>query len=300
MNTATASVNRTAAAQGLTETVLRLGRDPVFAIAATIVMVYLLAAVGAALGWWAQDWRQPTGNLWAGPSAEHWLGTNILGQDIFQRALYSTRTAFEVGLLVSLAATVLGALSGAVAGYFQGRVVDEAILWLKGVLDAIPFYLFVAAIAFAFQDNPWSMHVAMIATFWTTTARLVRGEIIRLREMDFVLAARAIGLGHGTILLRHLLPNTYPLLLIQGSLTFVAAIKAEVILSFLGLGVEDSVSWGVMLAESTQEVLSGHFQNFLTASVLLFVLVMAFNLLADGLQDAVDPRLVRRHRRSVP
>ncbi len=136
------------------------------------------------------------------------------------------------------------------------------------------------------------MHIAMIATFWTTTARLVRGEVIKLKNFEFVEAARAIGLPQRLIIFRHILPNTFHILLVQATIVFVSAIKSEVILSFLGLGVKDGVSWGVMIAESTQEVQAGHFSNFVTASAFLFVLVMAFNLFSDALQDALDPRKV--------
>jgi ABC-type dipeptide/oligopeptide/nickel transport system permease subunit len=164
--------------------------------------------------------------------------------------------------------------------------------WLTGVLDSIPFYLFVAAVAYALQGKPWAMHLAMVATFWTGTGRLVRAEVMKLKTRDYVLAAQAIGLPETRIVLRHVLPNTAHILLVQASLAFIAAIKTEVILSFLGLGVQHGVSWGLMLAESTQEVLAGHFNNFLAASLMLFVLLLGFNLLADALQDAFDPQQV--------
>jgi peptide/nickel transport system permease protein len=191
---------------------------------------------------------------------------------------------------VALLSTALGAALGALAGWYSHGWIDASVLWLKGVLDSIPFYLFVAAVAFALQGQPWAMHVAMIATFWTGTGRLVRAEVMKLRTREFVLAAEAIGLPDLLILLRHVLPNTLPILLVQASIAFVAAIKTEVILSFLGLGVQHGVSWGLMLAESTQEVLAGHFNNFLAASLMLFALLLGFNLLADALQDAFDPR----------
>jgi len=138
------------------------------------------------------------------------------------------------------------------------------------------------------------MHLAMIVTFWTTTARIVRGEVMRIKSREFVEAARAMGLNGFTIVSRHVMPNTLHILLIQATITFVAAIKTEVILSFLGLGVKDGVSWGLMLAESSQEVLAGHFENFLAASIALFTLLMGFNLLADALQDALEPGRVIR------
>ncbi len=257
-----------------------------------IVGLFMIIALGVWLGLWGQGWSDNTGPMWASPSAEHWLGTNIIGQDIYQRAIYSTKTAFEVGLVVAVLSTIVGAILGALAGYYSNTWIDEVILWLKGVLDSIPFYLFVAAIAFALQGYAYSMHIAMIATFWTTTGRLVRGEVIKLKNFEFVEASRAIGLPQSKIIFRHILPNTFHILLVQATIVFVGAIKSEVILSFLGLGVVDGVSWGLMIAESTQEVQAGHFSNFLTASAFLFVLVMAFNMFSDALQDALDPRKV--------
>ena len=255
-----------------------------------IVMCFFLMALSVWTGLLGQDWSAADGGRWESAGAEHWFGTNVLGQDIFERAMYSVRTAFDIGLVVALVATALGALLGALAGWFSKTWVDGSILWLKGVLDSIPFYLFVAAVAYALRGQAWAMHVAMIATFWTTTGRLVRAEVMKLKSRDFVLAARAIDLPDALILWRHLLPNTVHILLVQFTITFVAAIKTEVILSFLGLGIQDGVSWGLMLAESTQEVLAGHFNNFLAASLLLFLLLMGLNLLADALQDALDPR----------
>lgn len=255
-----------------------------------VVTVFFVIALGVWFGWWGGKWAETGDGQWLPPSPEHWLGTTILGQDIFARAIFSTRTAFEIGLVVAAASTLLGALFGALSGYFAHTAIDGLVLWLKGVLDSIPFYLFVAAIAFALDGNPWAMHIAMIATFWTTTARLVRGEVIKLKSLEFVEAARAIGLHPLVILFRHIVPNTLHILLVQATIVFVAAIKSEVILSFLGLGVQDGVSWGLMIAESTSEVIAGHYMNFIAASGFLFALVMGFNLFADGLQDALDPK----------
>ena len=255
-----------------------------------IVGLFFLVAVGVGLGWLGQDWSAADGGRWEPASADHWFGTNVLGQDIFQRAIYSVRTAFEIGLVVSLLSTLLGAVLGGLSGWYSESWVDDGTLWLMGVLDSIPFYLFVAAVAFALQGQAWAMHLAMIATFWTTTGRLVRGEVMRIKSREFVLAARVIGLPSHLILFRHILPNSMHILLVQATISFIAAIKTEVILSFLGLGVQDGVSWGLMLAESTQEVPAGQFNNFLAASLMLFVLLLGFNLLADALQDAFDPR----------
>lgn len=255
----------------------------------SIVLVFFVLALGVWAGLLGQDWSAASGDRWQSPDANFWFGTNILGQDVFQRSIFSVQTAFEIGIVVSVFSTVLGAFLGAIAGWYSNSWIDSAVLWLTGVLDSIPFYLFVAAVAYALQGKGWAMHIAMIATFWTTTGRLVRAEVMKLKSREFVLSAQAIGLPDLQILSRHLLPNTSHILLVQTSIAFVAAIKTEVILSFLGIGVQNGVSWGLMLAESTQEVLAGHFNNFLAASGMLFALLIGFNLLTDALQDAFDP-----------
>jgi peptide/nickel transport system permease protein len=255
-----------------------------------IVSAFGLLALAAAAGLAGSGWWQANGPPWQAPGMEFWFGTNRVGQDIFARAVHSTATAFEIGLVVAAGSTLTGAVLGGLAGWYSPGWVDESVLWLKGVLDSIPYYLFVAAIAFAMNGSPWAMHLGMVATFWTGTGRLVRGEVIRLREREFVDAARAIGIPGPLIVARHILPNTVHILLVQFTLVFVAAIKTEVILSFLGIGVQGGISWGVMLAESSQEVLAGHFGNFLAASGFLFLFLMGFNLLSDALQDTLDIR----------
>jgi ABC-type dipeptide/oligopeptide/nickel transport system permease subunit len=225
---------------------------------AVVVLLYFLAALGVWCGWWGTDWADLGGSKWEPVSAAHWSG----------------------GVL------------GAFAGFFTGSWIDELLLWVMNVLDAIPFYLFVAAVAYSLAGSAYAMHVAMITSFWIGTARLVRGEVIKLRNMEYIEAAYAIGLSQVRIIFRHILPNTSHILLVQASIAFVSAIKAEVILSFLGIGIRDGMSWGLMIEESTQEVLAGFYNNFIAASLLMFGLVMAFNALSDALQDAMDPRKV--------
>ncbi|MDJ0926310.1 MAG: ABC transporter permease [Gammaproteobacteria bacterium] len=272
--------------------VYKFRRDRAGMWSLAVVLVYMVVAIGVIFGWWATSWAELEGGKWEAPSADHWFGTNIIGQDIFDRAIYSTRTSFEVGLVVAVLATALGGVLGALAGFFSGSWIDELIIWIMGVLDSIPFILFVAAIAYSLGDTPYAMHIAMIATFWITAGRLIRGEVIKLRGQEYVEAAHAIGVPEVVIIFRHILPNTSHILLVQATITFVAAIKSEVILSFLGIGVKEGMSWGLMIAESTREVLAGFFNNFLAASALLFGLVMAFNMFSDALQDALDPRTV--------
>ena len=263
-------------------------------LALLVVALYAIAAMGVWLGLWASEWSHLSGDMWEAPSTHHWLGTNRLGQDILARAVAATATAFEIGAVVAVSTTVLGGLIGTVAGYCNQSWLDELILWVTGTLDAIPFYLFVAAVAVALQGHDFAMHLAMIVTFWTTTARLVRAETMRISQSGFIEAAHAGGSQPRRIITRHLLPNLVHVLLVQTTLVFVVAIKIEVVLSFLGIGVQDSISWGVMMAEAGQDILAGEYMNFVVASAFLFGLVMAGSLLADHMQDALDPR-VRVH-----
>lgn len=268
----------------------RLRHDRAGLLGFALVAFFGLIASGVASGLLGQEWATVTGEPWEPAGAAHWFGTNLLGQDLFHRTVHSVRVAFEIGLTVALCSTVAGALTGAWSGWHADSWADGLLVFLTGVLDSIPFYLFVAAVAFALKGNPWSMQIAMVATFWTTTSRLIRAEVMRLKSRDFVQVALAMGLPTRTVLLRHVLPNTGHILLAQSAIVFVAAIKTEVILSFLGLGVHDGVSWGIMLAESTQEILAGHFNGLIASSTALFFLVLGFNLMIDAVQEAFDPR----------
>jgi ABC-type dipeptide/oligopeptide/nickel transport system permease subunit len=275
-----------------TKSFRKLLRDRFGVTAMVIVGIYLLIAIGVWSGYLARDWSSLRDEGYAGFSWEHPFGTNINGQDIFQRGLQGTRTAFDVGLVVAITSTLIGGILGAIAGFFNRRLIDEVIMWLYGCVDAIPFYLLVAAIGFALKGQPYAMHIAMISTFWSSTCRIVRGEVIKIRGLEYVQAAHAIGVHPFRIISRHIIPNIFHLMLIQATIAFVSAIKSEVVLTFLGLGIKDGVSWGVMLSESINDVLRGHFGNFLAASIFLFILVMAFNLFADALQDALDPKKI--------
>jgi peptide/nickel transport system permease protein len=267
-------------------------KDAMGKTGAIIVVIYLVIALGVWFGLWGTGWSETSENIRQAPSFQYIFGTNMIGQDIFTRVVYSTKVAFEVGFIVALFSTLLGAVLGALSGFYSGSWIDSVVLWLMGVLDSIPFYLFVAAVAFALKGNVFAMHIAMVSTFWTGTSRVIRGEVIKLKNQEFVEAARSIGVRQNKIIFKHIMPNTSHIILVQSTIAFVAAIKSEVILSFLGMGVKDGVSWGLMIAESTEDVLAGHFNNFASASIFLFILVIAFNMFSDAMQDALDPKKV--------
>ena len=257
-----------------------------------VVFIYFLISCGVWAGLIGTQWEETTDEMWSSPSTEFWCGTNRNGQDVLERAIYGTRVAFEVGFFVAVLSTIIGAILGGFSGYFSGGLVDRIIMWIYGTLESIPFYLFVAAIGFALPDNIYSMHVAMISVMWVQTCTIIRGEFIKIKSQEYVEAAHAIGVPTHKIIFKHIMPNTYHLLLVNATIIFVTAIKTEVILSFLGLGVKEGTSWGLMFSASAEEVAGGIYNSFITATLFMFILVLAFNIFSDAIQDALDPKKI--------
>jgi len=287
----THTINKVAPSKGLWRlSWQQLKQDATGMFGLYIVAFYFCVTVGVWFNLWGTNWSETSALFNQNPSIHHWFGTNAIGQDVAARGIYATKVAFEVGFLVAFCSAIIGSLAGALAGLKQHSWLDHFILWLMGVLDSIPFYLFVAAIAYALKNYAFSMHIAMIIVFWTTTARIIRSEVIKITQLDYIEAAQAIGNTQIKVLFKHILPNTHHLLIVQSTLIFIAAIKTEVILSFLGLGVKEGISWGLMIAEATNDIQAGYFNNFIVASGFLFILVIGFNFFSDALQDALDPK----------
>ncbi|MCH2200914.1 MAG: ABC transporter permease [Fuerstiella sp.] len=245
------------------------------------------------------------------------LGTDRLGRSILLRAVYSIRVAILVGLVTGLLSVAIGAVLGLVAGYFGGWV-DVVITWLYSTFASIPNIVLLILMVYIFREGTIDekindltgnllkrllggvrldetlvpVYVAFCSTFWIGPCRVIRGEALKLRELEYIQAARVLGYGRNRILFRHLLPNVSHLILINFSLLFIGAIKSEVILSFLGLGVQEGASWGLMISFAKDEVVNGFFWQIGVATVFMFGLVLAFNILSDGLQDILDPKHV--------
>lgn len=228
-----------------------------------------------------------------------WGGDRI-GRDVMKKAVKGAQISILVGLTAALMATLIGTVLGAVGGYFGGAV-DDALEWLYNVFNAIPYVLLIFALAAVFKSGPLAkvfsngiMNVVVILSLvgWTGIYRLVRAEYIKHRSRDYVRAAEAIGASHFSRLFVHILPNVSHVILVQLSLHVVGFIKAEVILSFLGLGVSiDMVSWGTMLSESQTELILGIWWQFLAATSMMAIFVTAFALFTDALRDALDPKI---------
>ncbi|MFI4917793.1 MAG: ABC transporter permease [Phycisphaerales bacterium JB060] len=235
------------------------------------------------------------------------LGTDTAGRSILWRAVYSIRVATQVGLVSAVIAVVVGAFLGATAGFFGGWV-DHSIVWLYSTLSSVPYIVLLTVVAFVFGSMeltvPFTdgvkmhqtlipMYVAFGVTFWIAPCRQIRGEALKIRSLDYVQSATSVGAGRFYILRKHIIPNVLFLVFINFSLIFIGAIKSEVILSFLGIGVQGQPSWGVMISESRSEVLNQFFWQIGAATAFMFGLVLAFNVFSDALQDAFDPKHAR-------
>lgn len=224
------------------------------------------------------------------------LGTDQQGRSIMLRAMYSAKVAIQVGVIVSVVAVFFGSLIGAAAGYFGGFI-DHAVIWLYSTFSSIPYLVLLVVLAFMFTGSAVEgtlipLYVAFSLTYWIGPCRVTRGEALKLRSLDYVQAAQALGASNWRILTRHIIPNTSHLIFINMSLLFIGAIKGEVVLTFLGLGLKEGASWGIMINQSKSEVVSGFFWQIGAATFFMFVLVLAFNVLTDALQDAFDPKHV--------
>jgi len=228
------------------------------------------------------------------------LGADRIGRDVLAKAIKGAQVSITVGVAAALMATLIGTLLGALAGYFGG-VIDDLLEWLYNVFNSVPYVLLIFALAAVFKSGPmarvFSNGIAPVVIIlsvvgWTGIYRLVRAEYIKHRGREYVRAAEAIGVSHLARMFGHILPNVSHVVLVQLSLHVVSFIKAEVILSFLGLGVSmDMVSWGTMLSEAQTEFVLGKWWQLVAATGFMALFVTAFALLTDALRDALDPKL---------
>jgi len=230
------------------------------------------------------------------PSADHWLGTDALGRDYMARVLIGGQTSLLVGFVATAVSVLVGVLYGAMSGYYGGRI-DEVMMRFVDFLYGIPYMFLVILVMLLFSEtargNPLPVFVALGLVEWLTMARVVRGQVLTLREREFVLAARLFGSSDIRIILRHLLPNVAGIVAVYATLTVPAVIILESFLSFLGLGVK--LSWGQLVSEAVGVVnpIRSYYWLLVAPSGLLAATLFGLNFLGDGLRDAVDPKAPR-------
>ncbi|HEX4852470.1 MAG TPA: ABC transporter permease [Puia sp.] len=219
-----------------------------------------------------------------------WLGTDKYGRDNLSRLLIGVRVSLAVGLITVIISLSLGVLLGAIAGYFGGKA-DDIIMWLLNIIWSIPTLLLVFAITLMLGKGFWQVFVAIGLTMWVNVARIVRGQILSVRELEYVEAARALGYSTPRIILRHILPNIMGPVMVVAASNFASAIVIEAGLSFLGIGVQPpQPSWGLMIKENYNFIITHNPMLALAPGLAIMLLVLAFNLLGNGLRDALNVR----------
>ncbi|NML19843.1 ABC transporter permease [Pseudoflavitalea sp. G-6-1-2] len=218
------------------------------------------------------------------------LGTDKYGRDILSRLIVGVRVSLSVGLITVLISLSIGVLLGSLAGYFRAKT-DDAIMWFINVIWSIPTLLLVFAITLMLGKGFWQVFIAIGLTMWVNVARIIRGQVMSVREMEYVEAARALGYTHTRILFRHVLPNVMGPVTVVAASNFASAIVIEAGLSFLGVGVQPpQPSWGLMIKENYNFIITNNPMLALAPGFAIMLLVLAFNLLGNGLRDAMEVR----------
>ncbi len=278
----------------------RLWRDNRARFGTSVVVLMCLAALAAPLIATHDPLVIDLSNFLAKPSGAHWLGTDIQGRDIWSRLVFGARVSLTVGLISQGIALLLGVTLGLLAGYY-GRWVDELVMRLADVTLAFPTLLLLIAMVAAFQPSMGVVFVVIGVVGWAGMARLVRGQVLVVRQLEYVQAIRALGARDIRVMLQHVLPNVIAPVVIAATLGVAGAIMAEAALSFLGLGVPPPTpSWGSMIADGRDlDQLRRAPWTSVVPGVAIGAAVLGFNLLGDALRDALDPKQQRKAPRQV-
>ncbi len=308
------------AASGKWTATRRVFKDRLAAFAGMTLLLYVIFGIGCEVhviycrstGEVPVYMRGEVEDAYRGPSPRHWMGTDYRGKDVFWKGFFGIRTALKIGFVGSAFAAVIGVFLGVSAGYFGGRV-DDVVVWLYSTFAAMPTLLFILAFALLLQKGFLSDNLAVVfrhvssvlnvdqgmlalyigigLTGWVGLCRVLRGEAMRLKGEGYVQAARTLGLSPARIVLKHIMPNLFHLVIIYFTMRFAYAVMTEIIVSYLGLGVQLEPSWGVMIADGQQRLWRGIWWEVATATGFMFFLVLSLHILGDALRDSLDPRL---------
>jgi peptide/nickel transport system permease protein len=265
-------------------------------IGIAIATIFILAAIFAPLIATHDVVSQNLSIRYAGPSTAHWFGTDALGRDVFSRVVFGARISLEVGITVVVVSSVIGIFIGAIAGFYGG-IVDKFLSgYVFNVFLAFPGLLLAISVVAFLGAGLGKLILALCVIGWVGYARVMRGQALKVREYDFVLAARALGASNMRILFTHIMPNAVQPLIVQASLGMAGAVISEASLSFLGLGIPPPApSWGTMIEESRGfDVLYNAPHVFLFPGIAIALTVLAFNFIGDGLREYLDPKQRKR------
>lgn len=228
------------------------------------------------------------------PSKEHILGTDELGRDVFTRLLYGGRVSLSVGLVSTTISVIIGVILGILSGYY-GKAVDIIIMRIVDIFMCFPFFVLAITIAAILGPSIWNVMIITGLLSWTSICRIVRAEVMSIKEREFVEASKALGLINREIMFKHILPNTFAIIIVYATLGIASGILSEAGLSFLGLGVKQpQPSWGNMLASAQSlQSLQHRWWLWVPAGLLVFITILSINFVGDGLRDALDPKLKR-------
>ena len=254
----------------------------------TLVLIVALCVLGPIISPFGYE-EQNLADTFHPPGAQHWMGTDQLGRDLLVRVTTGGRISRTLGLVATLDALAIGVTYGAIAGFFGGKI-DAMMMRVVDILYALPFTIFVILLMVFFGRNIFLLFFAIGAVEWLTMARIVRGQVIAIKKMEYIEAARALGIGRRRIIVRHILPNILGPIIVYTTLTIPAVMLLEAFLSFLGLGVQPPMSsWGVLIKDGAEKM--EEFWWLLVFPGTLFSLTLfSLNFLGDGLRDALDVR----------
>lgn len=269
---------------------LRLRQNKLALLGLVIIIVLGVMAIAGPMVSSHDYSKQSIINKNKAPSAANWFGTDDFGRDVFTRVWYGARISLSVGLLAALIDFFIGVLYGGIAGYVGGRV-DNIMMRFVDILYGLPYLLIVILLSVVMGSGLLTIIVALSATGWIGMARTVRGQVLQMKNSEYVLAAKTMGAKPFYIIRKHLLPNTIGIIIVYVTLSVPTAIFAEAFLSFLGLGVQAPMaSWGVMANDGLPTILSGHWWRLFFPALFISLTMLAFNVLGDGLRDAFDPK----------
>lgn len=253
-----------------------------------LVIIFLMALFVPVLSQYS--FSEQTGVYNSAPSLTNWFGTDNLGRDVFVRAWYGARISLLIGMSAALIDVVIGVLYGSVAGVVGGQT-DNVMMRICDILTAIPYLLVVIMLLVVMGQGLVTMIIAFSITGWVRMARIVRGEVLSIKNQEYVLAARTLGANTKHLIFKHLIPNAMGSIIVTMTLTIPGAIFAEAFLSYIGLGVTPpTASWGTMASEGNEAILTAPWRLFFPA-LLISITIFAFNAVGDGLRDALDPKL---------